>query len=194
MDSLQKTFAEIRLNHRGNILRRAARVTLGSSVMRVFKKDTKKDLLDALLGVPVDDVRGIRDEATFTAWFEQQLDKIADAILAKNPTTKNWSAIHPGYKWGHAAKILCLYLREVVECSRYFSQERVDRIREWLFVPIDGLVIKQLKKDGQNVPFGQIKDIERRNIFMDVQAGLGNDARNAKAPRIWYDDAWLNRD
>lgn len=194
MDSLQNTFAVIHENHRQNICRRAARVTLGASVMRVFAEKTKGDLLHAFEEMRIEELSAIQGEPEFTTWFEQQLDKVADAILVKNPITTEWSAVHPGYKWGHATKILCLYLREVVECSRYFTQEQVDRIRGWLFVPIDGLVIKQLKKDGSKLPFKQIKDIESRKMFMDVQEELGKAARNAGVPRIWYDDAWLNRD
>ena len=42
-----------------------------------------------------------------------------------------------GYKWGHATKILTLYIREFVLNSRYFTDAQVQAILPWLYVPID---------------------------------------------------------
>jgi hypothetical protein len=84
---------------------------LGASVIRVFAAGTKPSLTNALGHVAVDELRAICNVNSFKAFFEDELSQIARVIKRLNSDN---TRIYPGYKWGHASKVLCLFLRDVV--------------------------------------------------------------------------------
>ena len=185
--SLVKEFERIRHNHRRAIRHRAARVVLGSSVIRVFERGTKDSLLPILFGIPIDEIAALNDERGFKLWFEGQLDILARDIGRCNP---NNTRIYPGYKWGHATKVLTLYIREIVLNSRYFPNSVVERVSPWLYVPIDSAIMKRLRQLDSHPPFARIKGIDSPEKFYEVQDRLGQAAARADVPRIWFDDIW----
>jgi hypothetical protein len=100
--------------------------------------------------------------------------------------------IRPGLKWGHAAKILSIYLRGLVLHSRYFPDRVVHRVKPWLFVPVDSYTIKNLKRCKIQPPFNYIKDISTRKDFYFTQNVLARHCRRGTA-RIVFDDGWADR-
>jgi len=88
-------------------------------------------------------------------WFDIQLDRLARAI---KPLNSRNHRIAPGEKWGHATKILTLFVRDLVLKSRYFHDKDAKRIPQFLHAPIDGIVIKRLRKLGVRLPFSKIKE------------------------------------
>ena len=126
MSELNRYLKEIGKKHHNAILERSALVILGSSVIRVFKTGTKKDVFKILKKLPVPELKSISNESQFQKWFNIQLNKIYSALKKKNQDNHS---VQPGLKWGHATKILCLYLREVVLNSRYFSDKEIHRIQ-----------------------------------------------------------------
>ena len=96
-----------------------ARVVLGSSVIRVFQKYSKPVIMRALLRLDIRSLGGIRSQKAYIEVFEDQLESLAQAIRRSN---RQNNRVKPGLKWGHATKVLCLYHRDMVLHSRYFSQ------------------------------------------------------------------------
>lgn len=167
-----------------------ARVTLGGSVIRVFEPGTKSDLLLALANLPIDDLPDISD-VEFKHWFECQLAVIAKCINKRN---KNNTRVQPGYKWGHATKVLTIYLREMVSHSRYFGDADAQRIEHLLYCPIDRITIASLKAVGHRpTGFERIKEIDTPRKFYGVQELLGRVAKQLDVPRVWFDDGWGDR-
>jgi hypothetical protein len=189
-DPLITEFKRIKARHKRAICIRAARVVLGSSVIRVFNSDSKDRLLRILKGVNVSGLLNITSEKKFKNWFELELDRLGTAI---EETNKDNNRIYPGYKWGHATKVLTLYVREVVLNSRYFTEEEVSKISPLLFVPIDSVAIRRLRKLGIKLSFSAIKDIDTPDKFYNVQRLLGEAALEVGVPRIWFDDNWGDR-
>jgi hypothetical protein len=188
---LRKEYLDIGKKHRISLLKISARSVLGSSVIRVFKGESKGRLLKYLVSIDLENLWRLKDEAAYKSWFENHLSKLAQEIKKSN--THN-TKIYPGYKWGHATKILNLYIREVVEYKRYFNESKASKIRKWLYVPIDSQVMNMLCKLGHTLPFKKIKDIDTAKKFYDVQDFLGRAASAANVPRIWFDDVWVDRD
>lgn len=188
--SLVKEFERIRHNHRQAIRHRAARVILFASVIRVFESGTKDRLLPILAAIPIDEIATLNDESQFKLWFEGQLNILAQEIKRCNP---NNTRIYPGYKWGHATKLLTLYIREMVLNSRYFPDSVVRRVSPWLYVPIDSVGMKRLRQLGSHLPFARIKEIDSPEKFYTVQDLLGQAARRVDVPRVWFDDNWGER-
>ncbi len=187
---LSDEFERIKNAHKISLRRTAARVVLGASVMRVFQKGTKDSLFPFLSKIEIDPLKEIKNQDHFKLWFQRELSKLAKLINIGNYNNKR---IQPGYKWGHGAKVLTLYVRELVLNSRYFYDHEVNRIQEWLYVPIDSIVINRLRKLDIALPFDRIKDIDTAEKFFDIQDKLHDAAKKIGVPKIWFDDNWGNR-
>ena len=103
------------------------------------------------------------------------------------------SRIHPGYKWGHSTKVLSLFIREIVLCSRYFDDRLTDRLAPLLYIPIDGVVIDHVRRLGVPLSLRKIKHIDSAEKFFGVRDLLGEAATRAGVPRVWLDDVWTER-
>jgi len=188
--SLKKEFFRLKKRHREAIRTRLARLTIGSSVGRVLKKDSKEQIWPILKRIPVDKIMQLRNEQDYKKWFEKQLNRLAQKI---DETNRGNTRIYPGHKWGHATKILCLYLRDIVVHREYFHQNFRESIKNWLYCPIDSEVMCALKRCGVNLQFKKIKDIDTPEKFYSVQNMLGQAANKIGVPRIWFDDNWGDR-
>ncbi len=146
--------------------------------------------MPVLEDVEIDDPPTIRDQETFQTWFDKQLSRVAHTIDRRNSRNRR---IAPGAKWGHATKILTLFVRDLVLKSRYFSDKDAKRISQYLYAPIDSIVIRRLRILGVRPPFSKIKEIDSRKKFYDVQEKLGSAAKKAGIPRVWFDDNWGDR-
>ena len=187
---LEREFERIKLNHHDALKATAARVVLGSSVIRVFEKGTKKKLMTVLSRIKVAKLSKIRNQGEFKLWFEKELNKVAVTVRKTNRANRR---IYPGYKWGHSTKILTLYIREMVLKSRFFDDNQVKHITNWLYIPIDSIAIKRLRKLGVKLPFNNIKEISTAKMFYGTQEILAKAATKTNVPRIWFDDNWGDR-
>jgi hypothetical protein len=190
MTGLEKAFTRIREEHAAAIQVRSARAVLGSSVIRVFHPGTKYPLLDKLASLDIKSLKSIRTQDAFRKKFEQHLNQVHNTVRRLNVGN---GRIHPGGKWGHCTKVLCLYLREIVLHSRLLPDAVVARLQHYLYVPIDTIVLKELKRVGAEVPFRRIKDLATAQHFYLLQDLLGEAARRKHVPRIWFDDVWAVR-
>ena len=191
MTDLEQTFSRIREEHVGAVRVRSARAVLGGSVIRVFHPGTKDPLLKQLASLKIQSLNSIRSQASFRTEFEEQLDQVHSTVRRLNVGNDR---IHPGGKWGHCTKVLCLYLREIVLHSRLLPDPVVNRIQRYLYVPIDAIVVKKVKRAGVEIPYQRIKDVATARDFYSLQEILGDAARRERVPRIWFDDVWAVRD
>jgi hypothetical protein len=189
-DALVAEYERIKVDHRRAIRLTLARSELGPSVMRVYRQGTKEPLMRALSALDPDCVPDVPGQEAYRAWFEKSLDAIA-AVIAE--TNEGNSRIFPGYKWGHATKVLCIYVRDLVNYRVYFTDAEAVRISPWLYSPIDGLVIHRLRNLHGTLPFRQIKGIDTPEKFYLVQDLLGQAAAKVGVPRVWFDDNWGDR-
>ena len=167
---LLEAYHRIRDGERSAIRTRTAREVLGASVIRVFAPGTKPPLIEQLESVDVDALPGLADETAFREWFVAELNALARTIKHRNP---NRPSIYPGYQWGHATKILSIYCRDMVLRTRYFDEREAQRLVPWLYVPLDGMVIRKLHACGVVLPFRQIREIDTERKFFDTQDLLG---------------------
>jgi hypothetical protein len=192
MQPLVQEFRRIRTDHRRALIARAARVTLGASVMRVFAKGTKEPLSKALIALPLHDLATkVRTDGQFARWYERALDSVHRVIMTRNAQNRR---ILPGSRWGHSAKVLSLFLREVFLCARWCDDAVASRVEKLLYVPIDNIVMKRMRQKGGIVKARSIKAISTRAQFQEMQDQLRTAARRAGVPAVWFDDAWAVRD
>ena len=187
---LEEEFQRLKDQHRRAIIIRATRVVLGISTLRVYESGTKQQLTTCFNAIPFDEILSLQNQEDYRIWFERELNRVAKEIEKANGEN---SKIHPGYDWGHAAKLLNLQIREVVLNSRYFTDDEVKRIEPWLYQPIDSIVMDNLKKLGIKLPFTKIKEIDTPEKFYLVQNLLKDAANRVGIPSIWFDDVWGDR-
>lgn len=186
--NLEDKFKLIKQNHKKALQKTAARVVLGSSVMRVFRAGTKSKIQPILGNIDIDVLRAIKNETKFKNWFSKCLAPIVRII---NDTNRENNKVGNGY--GHATKILTLYVREMVLNSRYLTDKEVQRIEKFLYTPIDSVAMEALRKAGEKLPFKRIKEITEKN-FHQLQERIGEAAAKVGAPRVWFDDVWGMRE
>lgn len=191
--SLSEEFRRIKQHHKDAMKAVAARDALMSSVIRVFSKGTSAALFPLLVAIDVDTLERLDGQERYRGWFEQHLESVAQVIADTSPEALKPS-IYPGYKWGHAAKILNVYLKNVVLHSRYFPDNVAERISYWLYCPIDSFVISMLGKLHCRPPFMTIKEIADSKMFYDAQELLRTAADENGVPPVWFDDNWGARE
>lgn len=187
---LVEEFQRIARDRKKALRMRVIRIVLPSSVIRVFRPDTKADLIRELMAIDIDRIVKIGDISEFNEWFYFNLGKVAHAIRYKN---RDNPRVNPGYKWGHAAKILTLFIRDLIHFSCYFDKLTAGRVSQWLFVPVDSIVIKRLQCLGCHPAVRSIKEIDSKKKFMEIQNLLADAAYQAGVPRVWFDDNWGDR-
>ena len=159
-------------------------------MIRVFAPDTKTQLLKGLESVVVDTLPALADETAFREWFVMELSLLARVLKRCNP---HRTSIYPGYKWGHATKVLAPYCRDMVLRTRYFTERDAQRLVPWLYVPLDGIVIHRIRGCGIVLPFRQIREIDTEQEFFNTQELLGSAAAQVGVPRALFDDVWMDR-
>ncbi|TKJ37969.1 hypothetical protein CEE37_13485 [candidate division LCP-89 bacterium B3_LCP] len=189
LTKLIEEFKEIKKEHRRLIIQKSALVVPGSSVIRVFEKETKDDIVSVLQKIPMDKLRNLDNETGFKSWFEEQLDKITRALKKRN--RKN-TRVNPGIKWGHAAKILNLSLRDLVVDLRIFDTKTTKRLIPWLYCPIDGIIMRKIQGLGYSLPYKGIKNIDKK-FFYNIQNLLGEAAKQANFHRVYFDYNWIQQ-
>jgi hypothetical protein len=188
--ALNQEFRRIKVEHRDALKKTIARVVLGPSVMMVYAKGTRDALLPFLPKLDVDTITRFKGQDQFSAWFDEHVERIAKIIDQHNPRN---TRIRPGLKWGHATKIMALYVRDLVLSSRYFSDMDAATISAFLHVPVNSVVIERLRELGARQPFTKIKEIDTREKFYGVQEALASAALAHNIPRVWFDDNWGDR-
>ncbi|MBN2315273.1 MAG: hypothetical protein JXM79_15190 [Sedimentisphaerales bacterium] len=196
--TLEETFHHIDDNHKDAIIKHVAKVCFTGSTGRVFPKAKNKSqksanekIKEALTNIAVDELLRIKSQKKFEEWFEEKLENVTKKIPRKmsqqdKKTGKHIKINDDARKWGYGAKILCLFLREIVLHCRYFTPEEAVKVRRWLYCPIDSKIIKRMKKCN-DVP---------KDRFDTVQKLLGDTKAVKKEgiPRIWFDYVWSSTD
>jgi len=185
--SLKEEYRRIKENHRKNILKRVAKVCVSSSTVRVFKHSSQ--IKERLQNIDVEELSKIK-KSNFKKWFENKLNEVTKAI--PKITSRGKKITDGARKWGYGAKILNLFLRDIVFHHRYFTGKDADRIQSFLYVPLDSIVLGRLHELGKQ-QHKKIKDIDSPEKFYSVQNILGQAANEIGVPRIWFDDNWAER-
>lgn len=183
-------FKRVKAGHAKALQARVARSVLGPSVMRVFATDTNDDVRPLLEKLSLHELTTLESEPDYKAWFDPKTRLVADKLRIRNASNDR---VNPGLRWGHATKILALFMRDMVLSSRLFSDAEANRIAFWLYTPIDSIAMKRLRRLGADPGFSLIKDIDTREKFYGVQDALGEAARKVGVPRVWFDDNWAYR-
>jgi len=187
---LVEKFRELSQKRKHAIQERQARLTLGPSVIRVFAKGTNDMVRPLLERIELDDLTKLDGQAEYKRWFEKNLHRIAKKILVLNNKIDR-PGIHPGYKWGHSSKIMNSFIEGIVRQSRYFTDSEAKRIESWLYVPLDSVVMRELRDCGVATP-KTVNGIASGSQFYGLQEKMGRAAACAGVSRILFDDVWAS--
>jgi hypothetical protein len=172
------------------VVERTAAVTLGPSLIRAYNKGTKPRLFYALLSVDLESFSKCESREEFRKFFEAELEKVYRALAQDEENIRKHGL---GLKWGHATKVLCIFLRDLVVYSRYFDEDTAKRLERFLYNPIDGIVMRKLEELGNDTGARRIKDIDTPDGFWRIQNLLGEAAELADTVQIRFDDVQAER-
>lgn len=185
-----RRFREIHSRRIESCLRWAAYASTVPSVMRVFRPGSRQDVLPTLLSVAVDELRNVAGADDYRRWYIRALDQLVESLQRRN---RDNTRVQPGLRWGHATKILSIYVREVLFHTRYFTEDEYRRTGPFLYVPFDSIVMRELVSCGVTLPFFQIKSIDSEEKFFSAQDLLFRSAEAVGTWAIWFDDVWAAR-
>lgn len=176
-------------NYKEAVKRRICKIILGSSVIRVFKENTKTDLMNCLMQIDVKSLYLISSQKKYDAWHKKKITTVYNCLLKNNNRRfkkKEWD----GLKWGHATKIFNLYIGHLMYYSPYFSDTKyVKRLYSYLHVPLDSKAFSVLKSAGIKPPssiksINEFQYIEMQDILRKAASAYG------MAPIIFDEYAW----
>ncbi len=148
--------------------------------------------MDALESIPVEALTEIPDDHQFSVWFEAQRKVVAIAISGKTASGST-ARVRNGNEWGHAPKILAVFLHNLVSYSRYFTDAQARNIEPLLSCPMDGLNLQRLRDVGERQVPSLIRDISSESEQWAIQDRLLEVAKQVDVPRVWFDDNWGDR-
>ena len=122
---------------------RVAKITLGNSVIRVFVKRTKIELISCLLKIPVHEITSIQNQSDYDKWHLKQVKKIYDCLCSIKGNISRLG--HTGLLFGHATKLFNLFIGHLIFYSPYFPNSSVKKVKHFLHVPLDKKVFDVLK-------------------------------------------------
>lgn len=190
---LKKEYKKIKNKHDDTVVQKTALIVLGSSIIRVFKRGTKKDIVKVLQRISIDDMkRACKSKNRFKKWFIQKSQRVDRVLRPRKRMPKKESR-----RWAHATKITSLYLRDLLcQCSKKFTKTSYDHIEKMLYMPLDGIVLAALKKlckeykCGIEIP-NSMSGLNKKQQFFDIQDCLRCHADKVGVPAIWFDDIWV---
>lgn len=188
---LIKKYEKIKIKHDEIVLQKIASVTLGPSVIRVFKKGTKKDITKVLQRISFDDMkRACKSKNGFKRWFIKKSQKV-DGILRTRRHMKG------SKRWAHATKITSLYLRALLcQGGKKFTKNEYNRVEKMLYMPLDSIILAKMKElckgynCGIEIP-NSMSGLKTEQQFFDIQEYLRSHADEVAVPAIWFDDIWV---
>lgn len=164
----------------------SVRAVLVPSVTRVLKKGNRKRVERWLAALDLTQLLRITTEGGFRDWFYPTTEALSHVMALRRRRGESPKGRGPDPRWGHAAKVLCLLVREAVLFRRCFGPVLARRMEPWLYVPIDREVIDRVKACGITAP-DRIRRFDRQT-FSDLQDRLAVAAKKVRARRIWFDD------
>ena len=189
--SFEEVFHDLKDNsiYRELTKQRIGKIVLGSSVIRVFVKGTKDALLKCLHKIPVERALYLHTQAEYDRWHYHQVKKVYNCLRYQRG---NISRIgnNTGLEFGHATKIVNLFIGHLVFYSPYFKKKDTITISTFLHVPLDRKVFDALRAcNVEGVP-PSIKKVDKTTYYR-LQDEIRQHAKAHKLPPLYFDEyAW----
>lgn len=169
------------------IKRRIIKIILGSSVIRVFKKGTKKDVVRTLEGINLDELKFILTSRNYDEWQRKQVNKLYTTLIKMNANLK-------GLKWGHACKIFNLYISHIIFYSQYFDDLKlINKIKYFIHAPIDSKVLKVLNNTKNFKSLPKSLSLMTEAYYVEIQAEVRMISNKYNCPPFYLDEyVWPN--
>ena len=185
---LVNEMGRIKFGHDHAVVMRTARLVLGSSVIRVYNKGSKEPMLEVLCTFPVEQLRRVRSWRAFKRLYERQLARVLRVV---SRTNRGRNRLGEGIKWGHCAKVLSIFMRDLVLRSRLFTDEEVRRLAPMLCVPFDSIVFSRLRGTcGVRDAPRKLRQLSSGRVFWKLQGRLRDAAGTVGTWAVNFDDVW----
>ncbi len=192
---MRNPFEEIKKNHKRFLLKWVSRTFAGQAIFRIFEKHSAEKIRDILLRLIVDGKSLVR--ATSCDDYDNKLHTVVLAVRSGVKTNKRQGFGKPSF--GQAAKVVNLYVKELVSRPGVIHERDRQRLFKRAHVPLDNIVLDnawndfraQLVRRGlQSKP--TLKKLKRREYDI-IQQVLRDEARKEGMSPLSYDLVWALR-
>lgn len=155
---------------------------VGISAMRNQGKGVLQAVHEYLGGIDLSAVQSLNTRLDFDRW----LNFHTEGLLSRLPTRSK--------RWGAARKALNLFLRDCVYNKYLSSAYEMEKVEQWLEVPLDGWVAKQLEHQagrGMLPQWPRLKNLEK-DVADEFQGFAESLAKRRGTARVHLDiEMWL---
>jgi hypothetical protein len=181
---MKDPFREIRENRRSLAIKWVSRTFAGPNTFRVLPKGKAEKARRSLIE-NVGDGRNLR-----TARDEGEYDRTHRQIVARMGKTCR-------LPFGHAVKLVNLYVKELVTRRGVISESLSRRIYRFAHVTVDRVILDRLRHDypEESKPLALRKTLKSMNQseYDEIQAFLRDRAKPSGSPALDYDLRWAER-
>ena len=164
---------------------RIIKIILGNSVIRVFVKGTKVELIECFSNIPANQITAIQDQAEYDIWHFKQVQAVYKCLCSVRGNIGRLG--HTGLLYGHATKLFNLFIGHLIFYSPYFNNNAVKKVKKFLHVPLDKKVFDALKVCSiENVP-PSIKELTEESYY-NLQEVIRNAASAYNIPPLYFDE------
>jgi hypothetical protein len=169
--------------HSALIRRRIRFIVYFPALVRLFKAGTHHILENALFkrSSPSEFVH-IKTQEHYDHWLEKAAEDSCWAACTKDEIEQ--------VRWGLFAKVINIIVYEIVSQRELCSESDWQRLRSFLHVPIDSIVIDHLRQiDPQFQARTKLKGMTK-DEYWHIQNVIRVMARVNDVPPIWFEAAW----
>jgi hypothetical protein len=185
--SFQAAFKQLSnsMYYKSLVRRRISKIILGNSVIRVFKKGTKDDLLKSLGKLALSTLNNINSHELYDSWHAKKVNTIYHCLCKKNKV--KFKRDLEGLKWGHSTKIFNLFIGHLVFYSPFLESGTNKSLRKLVHVPLDKKVFTKLREYKANHVPKSIKETTRIQ-YVNLQIKIRKEAEKRHLPPFYFDE------
>ena len=93
-------------------------------------------------------------------------------------------------RWAHIAKTLNIRVYEMLTNRELTAESDWQRLRPWLHVPIDRIVLRHLKRINKRFTMRTVLKGMTKADCRRIQRAIQEKAAKREVPPIWFEAAW----
>ena len=165
------------------IRRRIKFVVEKGAMARLFKKGTHYLLQDELYKkLKLSSLETVKNKEEYDEWLLYVIESSCWGNFSRNGLKKD--------RWAYFAKLINIVIYEIVSNREIFSEVGWKRVRTFIHIQIDSIVMDHLSELDPQFPiiYG-LKGMTKKQ-YINIQQATRKLAKKYQVPPIWFEAAW----
>ena len=173
--------------HQDALVRRRIKFVVEKGAMaRLFREGTHRELQEALFQIiRPSQLSSIRTCAEYDSWLIQTIESNRWKRFSRNGLRSD--------RWSYFAKLVNIVVYEIISNREVFPDIAWQRLRSYLHIPIDSIVIGHLCVQEPEFPrVTRLKGMTKKT-YLTIQYAARALAKKRGVMPIWFEAAWSAR-